>query len=100
MSLLSVSLATILSPSIPAELRSKPAAMGIPLGANDWAIPLQPRLLSRSGVMRDFTAGHISSEEGRALVVEAVPRIARRCILKPMNDGPAIGELSFHAGVS
>src|SRR5580700_9807063 len=43
------------------------AAMGIPLGPNDWAIRCN-LVTVENGVMRDFTAGHISSDEGRALI--------------------------------
>src|SRR5271167_3608390 len=48
------------------------AAMGIPLGPNDWAI--RCNLVSvENEEMRDFTAGHITSEDGRPLI-EAVQR--------------------------
>src|SRR5947209_16549156 len=43
------------------------AAMGIALGPEDWAVRCN-LVTVEDGVMRDFTAGHISSEEGRALV--------------------------------
>src|SRR5687767_7418526 len=43
------------------------AAMGIPLGPDDWAI--RCNLVSvEDGRMRDFTAGHITSEDGRPLI--------------------------------
>src|ERR1700757_2993396 len=42
-------------------------AMGIPLGSKDWAIRCN-LVTVEQGVMRDFTAGHISSEEGRELI--------------------------------
>src|SRR5947209_6627763 len=46
------------------------AAMGIALGPNDWAI--RCNLVTVEGEeMRDFTAGHIPSEEGKPLI-EAV----------------------------
>ena len=41
------------------------AAMGIPLGPDDWAIRCNLMTI-RDGRMTDFTAGHITSEEGRA----------------------------------
>src|SRR5580700_12028983 len=42
------------------------AAMGIPLGPEDWAI--RCNLVNvENEEMRDFTAGHIPSEEGRPL---------------------------------
>ncbi len=46
------------------------AAQGIALGANDWA--LRCNLVTvEDQIMRDFTAGHISSEEGAALLASA-----------------------------
>src|SRR5438552_3833128 len=46
------------------------AAMGIALGPEDWAI--RCNLVNvEDGLMRDFTAGHIKNEDGRALI-EAV----------------------------
>lgn len=66
------------------------AAMGIALGANDWAI--RCNLVNvEDGRMRDFTAGHIPSADGRPLI-EAVQRAL---------GGPvAGGRLEFHPGVS
>ena len=66
------------------------AAMGIPLGPNDWAV--RCNLVNvENGEMRDFTAGHITSEEGRPLI-EAVGAAL---------GGPvAGGRLEFHPGVS
>src|SRR3989441_3182002 len=43
------------------------AAMGIPLGPNDWAIRCNLVHIDKEE-MRDFTAGHIASEDGRALL--------------------------------
>src|SRR5438445_1750180 len=43
------------------------AAMGIPLGPNDWAIRCN-LVTVENETMRDFTAGHISNEEGKALI--------------------------------
>src|ERR687886_1701611 len=43
------------------------AAMGIALGPNDWAIRCN-LVTVENGEMRDFTAGHIGNEEGRALI--------------------------------
>jgi 2,3-bisphosphoglycerate-independent phosphoglycerate mutase len=63
------------------------AAMGIALGPDDWAIRCN-LVTVEDGHMRDFTAGHITSEEGRPLV-EAVGR----ALGTP-------GRLEFHPGVS
>ncbi len=66
------------------------AAMGVALGPNDWAIRCNLVHLE-NGEMRDFTAGHITSEEGRPLV-EAV---------QAALGGPTPGgRLEFHPGVS
>src|SRR3954452_15858041 len=43
------------------------AAMGIPLGPGDWAVRCN-LVTVENEEMRDFTAGHISSEEGRPLI--------------------------------
>src|SRR5437867_11602592 len=43
------------------------AAMGIQLGPNDWAIRCN-LVYAPDGHMRDFTAGHISSEDGKELI--------------------------------
>ena len=66
------------------------AAMGVALGPNDWAIRCN-LVHVENGEMRDFTAGHIASEEGRPLV-EAV---------QAALGGPTPGgRLEFHPGVS
>ena len=49
----------------PAPLET--AAMGIPLGPDDWAIRCN-LVHVENECMRDFTAGHITSEEGRPLI--------------------------------
>src|SRR6516162_2695025 len=43
------------------------AAMGLRLGPEDWAIRCN-LVYVENDEMRDFTAGHISSEDGRALI--------------------------------
>jgi 2,3-bisphosphoglycerate-independent phosphoglycerate mutase len=63
------------------------AAMGIPLGPEDWAIRCNLVHVA-DGTMRDFTAGHITSEDGRPLI-EAMQAAF----------GEA-GRLEFHPGVS
>jgi 2,3-bisphosphoglycerate-independent phosphoglycerate mutase len=66
------------------------AAMGIPLGPHDWAIRCN-LVTVENGEMRDFTAGHITSEDGRTLI-EAVHAAL---------GGPVPGgRLEFHPGVS
>src|SRR3954453_17391503 len=62
------------------------AAMGIDLGPQDWAIRCN-LVTVEGGAMRDFTAGHVSSEDGRELI-EAV----QRALGGPGYDGA----LEFH----
>src|SRR4051794_20952123 len=66
------------------------AALGIPLGPGDWAVRCN-LVCVEGGVMRDFTAGHISSEEGQELI----------SALRQATGGDVPGgRLEFHAGVS
>jgi 2,3-bisphosphoglycerate-independent phosphoglycerate mutase len=62
------------------------AAMGIPLGLDDWAIRCN-LVHVENECMRDFTAGHITSEEGRPLI---------ESVQAALGGGP----LEFHPGVS
>lgn len=64
-------------------------AMGLRLGPNDWAIRCNT-ITVKNGLMHDFTAGHISSEEGAKLMAT----------LQEKLSGPvAGGTIEFHAGV-
>jgi 2,3-bisphosphoglycerate-independent phosphoglycerate mutase len=62
------------------------AAQGIPLGENDWAIRCN-LVTVEDQVMRDFTAGHISTEEARQLLATAQEQLGSE-------------RLEFIAGVS
>jgi 2,3-bisphosphoglycerate-independent phosphoglycerate mutase len=62
------------------------AAMGIPLGPNDWAIRCN-LVTVENGLMRDFTAGHITNDDGRALIESIQSKLGG-------------GSLEFHPGVS
>src|SRR5205807_5979156 len=84
------------------------AAMGIKLGPNDWAIRCN-LVTVENEEMRDFTAGHISSEEGKELIGALQFRLAG--IVKPgmkpatithFREGQPVlsGHLEFHPGVS
>jgi 2,3-bisphosphoglycerate-independent phosphoglycerate mutase len=73
------------------------AAMGISLGSDDWAIRCNLVTVDR-GMMLDFTAGHISNEEARALIELLHQEIGGP--LEIDEYGPEVGELEFHAGVS
>ena len=62
------------------------AAQGIELGASDWAIRCN-LVTVQDQVMRDFTAGHISTDEARELLATAQERLG--------GD-----DLQFYPGVS
>ncbi|MEN6458344.1 MAG: cofactor-independent phosphoglycerate mutase [Thermoguttaceae bacterium] len=62
------------------------AAQGIELGPDDWAIRCN-LVTVEDGVMKDFTAGHVSSAEGAALLAAAQEKLG--------DD-----RLQFHPGVS
>jgi 2,3-bisphosphoglycerate-independent phosphoglycerate mutase len=62
------------------------AAQGIPLGENDWAIRCN-LVTIEDQTMRDFTAGHVSTDEARALLATAQEKLANE-------------RLEFVAGVS
>lgn len=66
------------------------AAMGIALGPNDWAIRCN-LVYAPDGHMRDFTAGHISSEDGEPLIRALQERLGGREI--------AGGVIEFFPGV-
>jgi 2,3-bisphosphoglycerate-independent phosphoglycerate mutase len=70
------------------------AAMGIGLAPDDWAIRCN-LVTVENEVMRDFTAGHIPSAEGKALI-EGVQAALGGGL--PGAKPPAT--LEFHAGVS
>jgi 2,3-bisphosphoglycerate-independent phosphoglycerate mutase len=73
------------------------AAMGLRLGPEDWAIRCN-LVTVENEEMRDFTAGHISSADGRALI-EAVQRRLGGPVTAA--DSPGLeGSLEFHPGVS
>lgn len=67
------------------------AAMGVDLGPHDWAVRCN-LVHAPDGRMRDFTAGHITSEDGGELV---------RAIQAELGGRDAGGgRLEFHPGVS
>jgi 2,3-bisphosphoglycerate-independent phosphoglycerate mutase len=71
------------------------AAMGLALGPDDWAIRCNLVTVD-GGAMRDFTAGHISSADGRALIAAV-----QQALGGPVAAGDgAGGRLEFHPGVS
>src|SRR5690349_12401576 len=62
------------------------AAMGLRLGPDDWAIRCNLMTI-RDGRLTDFTAGHITSAEGRELIADLQQRLG--------SD-----RVEFHPGVS
>jgi 2,3-bisphosphoglycerate-independent phosphoglycerate mutase len=70
------------------------AAMGIKLGPDDWAIRCNLVHVDNEE-MRDFTAGHITSDDGAALVKTLHDKLGG-----PVRFGDLKGTLEFHAGVS
>ncbi len=70
------------------------AAMGIELGPNDWAIRCN-FVTIEDGHMRDFTAGHISSEDGKQLI-----ELLQEKLGGPVEHDGVKGVLEFHPGVS
>jgi 2,3-bisphosphoglycerate-independent phosphoglycerate mutase len=66
------------------------AAMGLSLGPEDWAIRCN-LVTVENGEMRDFTAGHIGSDEGRALI---------GAVQEALGGPVRGGRLEFHPGVS
>jgi 2,3-bisphosphoglycerate-independent phosphoglycerate mutase len=70
------------------------AAMGLKLGPSDWAIRCN-LVHVENEEMRDFTAGHITSEDGKELMTTIAARFDG-----PVNDKSLTGRLEFHAGVS
>jgi 2,3-bisphosphoglycerate-independent phosphoglycerate mutase len=62
------------------------AAMGVPLGPEDWAVRCN-LMYMEDGRLTDFTAGHITSEEGRRLI-------------EALQEQMGETEVDFYPGVS
>src|SRR5258708_21208080 len=60
------------------------AALGVKLGPGDWAIRCN-LVHVPDGIMRDFTSGHIPSEDGHALIAAL-----RQAFAGPTPDGGRI----------
>ncbi len=69
-------------------------AMGITLGANDWAVRCN-LVYAPDGAMRDFTAGHVDNATGKSLLALLQERLGGPRVV----DGVPV-VLEFHAGVS
>src|SRR6266568_2991433 len=70
------------------------AAMGLKLGPNDWAIRCN-LVTVENEEMRDFTAGHIDAETGKALMATIHEKLGG-----PVRFEGLTGQFEFHAGVS
>jgi len=71
------------------------AAMGLHLGAGDWAVRCN-LVFVENEQMRDFTAGHITAMDGRALIEEIQETLGG-----PVKTGEGKGGIiEFHPGVS
>ncbi len=73
------------------------AAMGIALGPDDWAIRCN-LVTIENGEMRDFTAGHIAGDVGRALVQALHEALGGR--YETGQPKRHVADLEFCAGVS
>jgi 2,3-bisphosphoglycerate-independent phosphoglycerate mutase len=74
------------------------AAMGIPLGPNDWAVRCN-LVTVESEEMRDFTAGHIANDDARALMATIQEEIGGTFLPEENLKGIKF-EMEFHPGVS
>jgi 2,3-bisphosphoglycerate-independent phosphoglycerate mutase len=70
------------------------AAMGLRLGPSDWAIRCNLVHIDKEE-MRDFTAGHIESEDAKELMTLIGAKLGG-----PVPFAGLTGRLEFHAGVS
>src|SRR5437868_3170604 len=68
------------------------AAMGLKLGPSDWAIRCNLVFVEQEQ-MRDFTAGHILPEDGKALIKTIHEKLGG-----PVPGQGLQGQLEFHAG--
>jgi len=73
------------------------AAMGVALGPLDWAIRCNLVHVDQEE-MRDFTAGHITSEDGAPLVRALQDHLGGEAVVRQVLSRK--GRLEFHAGVS
>src|SRR5205823_3703138 len=73
------------------------AAMGIPLGPDDWAVRCNLVTIDNEE-MRDFTAGHIGNAEGREFIAAVQQALGGSVALGDQPDSEA--RLEFHPGVS
>jgi 2,3-bisphosphoglycerate-independent phosphoglycerate mutase len=71
------------------------AAMGVVLGPDDWAVRCNLMTIEK-GRLTDFTAGHITSDEGRALIQSLHSALARPDI--EFLPGVSYRNLMIHRG--
>src|SRR5438270_926503 len=72
-------------------------ALGVTLGPDDWAIRCNLVHVA-DGQMRDFTAGHVSSEEGKQLIASLQGVISATSVAD--QHGNAYGRFELYPGVS
>lgn len=71
------------------------ASQGILLGPDDWALRCN-LVCVQDGVMRDFTAGHITSEEAKRIIETLNEELPKRCGFRET----ASERIRFYSGVS
>src|SRR4051794_12099092 len=72
-------------------------ALGVTLGPDDWAIRCNLVHIA-DGQMRDFTAGHISSEEGKQLIASLQGVVSATSVAD--QQGQVYGRFELSPGVS
>src|SRR5262249_40729334 len=75
------------------------AAQGLPLGPDDWAVRCN-LVTVEDGQMRDFTAGHITNDDGRALMAVVQEQLGGTFIPEEAGLKSVRVDFEFHAGVS
>src|SRR5271155_2491972 len=73
------------------------AAMGLKLGPNDWAVRCN-LVTVENEQMRDFTAGHINQEDGRALMATIHQELGGSFIPEQPGFNVRV-DFEFHPGV-
>ncbi len=72
-------------------------AMGVRLGPGDWAVRCN-LVTVQAGLMRDFTAGHISNDEGKKLIAALQKKLGGPFSMPAPIAAPRT--IEFHPGVS
>src|SRR5438874_6575810 len=75
------------------------AAQGLQLGPSDWAVRCN-LVTVEDGLMRDFTAGHIGNDDGRALMAAVQEQLGGTFTPEEEGFRGVRVDFEFHAGVS